>query len=192
MEEAVEPPAGKREVGGRWRPGLCLLAVAGALASAGGARADGSLLEALEAARTVAVGHLRAPEILDSHGRTGRFQVERALVGPAREDDALQVAWEERAPGRPPRFAAGERLLLGLGPLPADSIWRQRFPGRDAMAITGKGLAFLRQPLPASLAATPTGKSSGFPIPSPEASMICVIAPPGVIWKALWLIRQAT
>jgi hypothetical protein len=135
--------------------GLALHAAAAAGAApqraAGGAR----LVEALEAAATAAVGEVREVRRLDRHGFSGTLRVERALVGPMARGAVLRIAWEELAPSRAPRFAAGERVLVALEPLPGASIWLGRIPDGAVRAKTStpaqRGDAFLRNPSPATL-----------------------------------------
>jgi hypothetical protein len=90
------------------------------------------------------VGAVRA---LDRHGYAAPLALERILAGapPGAEAEPLAIAWEELAPSRPARFAAGERVLLALEPA-ADSIWRARLEGAQAWVVAGGGEAFARAP----------------------------------------------
>lgn len=96
------------------------------------------------------VGTIAEPAALDRSGWSAGLQVERELapgaIGAPATGQRLVITWEELAPARPPRFAAGDRVLLALVPLPDGSLWRQRFPRRDALAVGGDGHAFLRAP----------------------------------------------
>jgi hypothetical protein len=134
--------------------GLALLAASAALANTAKPRAaPGALLVPAERALHVVVGELAAPRALDGEGWSADLVIERALVGGAQRGAKLRVAWEELAPSRSVRFAAGERVLLALETLPNGSLWMARFPKRDALAISGRGDAFARAPSAATVAA---------------------------------------
>lgn len=103
-------------------------------------------MRATEAGPQLVVGVVMDPRPLDDHGWAARLQVEQALAGPATPGQSLPIGWEELARSRPPRFAAGGRILVALAPLPPSSLWHQRFPAGDALAVAGDGQAFLREP----------------------------------------------
>jgi hypothetical protein len=137
------------------RAGAAAAALAAALGQAVAAQAPRAaggvrLLEAAEQAPATLVGEIRAPEQLDRHGWTALLAVELSLSGPAAAGRELRIAWEELAESRAPRFAAGERVLLSLEPLPGASLWRERFPEaarrREVSAVAMAGDAFLRRP----------------------------------------------
>lgn len=133
------------------------VAVALVGASAAGAssgRAGGaSLVRPVGAGGATVVGTTRAPVQLDAHGWTARLEVERVLAGEEIEPAAvLRIGWEELVRGRPPRIAAGERVLVALEPLPAKSLWHRRFPDGDALVIADAGSALLHAPDATSLA----------------------------------------
>ena len=109
-------------------------------------------MRALEGNPQLVLGTIVDPRPLDGHGWTAQLQVERALTGPAQPAQSLQIGWEELARSRAPRFAAGGRVLVALGPLPSNSLWRQRFPAPGALAVASEGQAFLREPDAATLA----------------------------------------
>lgn len=93
------------------------------------------------------------PRPLDEHGWTARVQIEQVLVGSVQPGQSLEIGWEELARSRPPRFSAGGRALIALGPLPQSSLWRRRFPAGGALAVAGSGEAFLREPDTATVSA---------------------------------------
>jgi hypothetical protein len=119
------------------------------------ARAAGGapLLRAAEAAERVVLGRFEAPAAVDASGWIAWLRIERELAPsePAASGERIRVAWEELVPDRPPRFAAGERALVALEPLPGWSLWRRRIPDGNALGIAAAGQAFLRAPDPASL-----------------------------------------
>lgn len=115
------------------------------------------LLRAAEHAPRVALGTIEEPGAIDRSGWAAWLRVERELAAPAPTavgasgaapavTERVRIGWEEVAPDRPPRFAAGERVLVALEPLPGWSLWRQRFPKHDALAVAADGQAFLRGP----------------------------------------------
>lgn len=137
----------------------CALAVfvCAAAAHAQPARAPGGapVLRGAEDAKRVVAGRIDTAGPIDRHGWRATLVVERDLLAPASGGDAaaetLAIGWEELAEGRPARFAAGDRVLVALGPLPGQTIWRKRFPKRDGFAVVERGTAFLRDPDPATL-----------------------------------------
>jgi hypothetical protein len=132
-------------------PGASDAAPDGALPAAGSPR----LIGILERGPLALVGRIRAPESLDAHGFAAELEVERALVGEAAPGARVALVWEEPARARPPRFADGDRVLVGLEALPQQSIWAERIaePGRRArtLAVAERGDAFLREPSPGGL-----------------------------------------
>jgi HEAT repeats len=120
-------------------------------AAAGGAPAPAaggpSFLAAAEGAQHTLLGVVREPTRVDLHGWAATLGVERDLDGrPTTGNETVRIAWEELAPERPPRFGAGDAILVALEPLPLDSIWHERFPHGDALAVAGRGAAFLSAP----------------------------------------------
>jgi hypothetical protein len=109
-----------------------------------------ALVEALEAAPLAVVGTIEDRTALDARGWRASVAVESALVGEAPRGTKLVIAWEELATARPPRFGNGDRVLLALEPLEANSLWRQRFGEPRALlaarGIPQRGAAFLRSP----------------------------------------------
>lgn len=105
-----------------------------------------ALVPAVEGGARLALGVIRDPRSLDEHGWTARLELERALEEPSPSEPDLQIAWEELARSRTPRFAAGQRVVVALVPLPPGSLWRQRFPNGGALLVGGGGQAFLRDP----------------------------------------------
>jgi HEAT repeat protein len=112
-----------------------------------------SLLRGAETAQRTVVARVDSVDSVDAHGYRALLAVERDLAdatgGGAPE--TLTIGWEELAQGRPPRFAAGERVLVALEPLPGYSLWRKRFPDGKALAVAMQGLAFLRDPDPGTI-----------------------------------------
>jgi len=104
------------------------------------------LLAAAAGADTVVVGRVERPTQIDRLGWRAKLVVERSLRGIHAPGTALLIAWEELATSRPARFAAGERVVVALEPLPPGSLWTTRFPKRDALGIAARGEAFLRDP----------------------------------------------
>ena len=118
--------------------------------AAGSTPAAGSsaVVTALEQSPYALVAVLEAPRALDGEAYMALARVERTLMGLTHE--RVEVVWEERARSRPVRFAAGERVLLALEPLPGHSIWRQRIPDAQQRArslyVALDGAAFARAP----------------------------------------------
>ena len=126
------------------------LALAWSLPAAGAPPAAGSpgVIAALERAPWALVAVFEAPRPLDGEAYVALARVERTLMGQTRE--RVEVVWEERARQRPVRFAAGDRVLLALEPLPGHSVWRQRIPDAEQRArslyVALEGEAFARAP----------------------------------------------
>jgi hypothetical protein len=114
--------------------------------AAGGVR----LVEALETAPATVVGHVLAPRSLDRSGRAAKLRVETPIRGPLEAGTTVQIAWEELSPGRAPRFADGDRVLVSLERLPDASIWLARIPEpgerEKTLGVAMRGDAFLRDP----------------------------------------------
>jgi hypothetical protein len=130
-----------------------LLLVLAVFPARGGApRAAGGmhLLEAMESAPATVVAQFGEPARAGQSAYSARIRVERSLHGPLEAGDEARIAWEELASARAPRFAAGERVLLCLQPLPGASIWRERFPDvaerKGLLSVAARGKAFLRRP----------------------------------------------
>jgi hypothetical protein len=119
--------------------------------SAGGVR----LVEALETGPAAVVGVVAAPHAIDAHGHSAMLQVESSLAGPLPAGSSVQIAWEELAASRAPRFAEGERVLVALEPLPGASLWAKRFPDPKqrsrVFGVAMRGEAFLRAPASGSV-----------------------------------------
>lgn len=132
----------------------CALAVfvcaAGAHAQPARAPGGAPVLRGAEGAKRVVVGRIDSVGQIDRHGWRATLVVERDLLAPASGAEAaaetLAIGWEELAEGRPARFAAGDRVLVALEPLPGQTLWRKRFPKRDGFAVAERGTAFLRDP----------------------------------------------
>ena len=108
-----------------------------------------ALVQALEDAPLVLVGEVGSVSALGGSAYRTRLAVEQVLAG-SPPGGPVGLAWEERAPSRPPRFAAGDRVLVGLKPLAMSSGWRDRlapFEGRgDLLTIAADGQAWYPQP----------------------------------------------
>lgn len=121
-------------------------AAADAPSAAGGVR----LIEAAETAPATVVAVVVERHGLDARSYAARLEVEVSLRGPVAPGDEVQVAWEELAPSRVPRFAEGDVVLVSLEKLSGDSIWRQRLPDpalrSRALAVAMDGGAFLHRP----------------------------------------------
>jgi hypothetical protein len=152
-------------------------AVAAQTAPAGLPPAAGGrdLVEALEAAPLAVVGTIESQRSLDARGWRAQLVVETVLSGTAPPLPRLDIAWEELVAARPPRFAAGDHVLVALEPLAPGSLWRQRVPDladlARFLAIAQRSEAFLREPpagsvlllqhylaLPRELRASPAGQ----------------------------------
>lgn len=124
---------------------------------AGAVRAEGGedLIRAMESAPATVVAGVLETRQLDATSYAGRLRVESPLVGQVSPGAELQIAWEELAPSRSPRFARGERLLLVLERLAGTSIWLGRLPDpkirSQTLAPALRGNAFLRSPSPGSV-----------------------------------------
>jgi hypothetical protein len=114
--------------------------------AAGGA----PLLAASETALATVLGVVQAPTQVDRNGWQAQLRVER-VIGGALAETRPRIAWEELAPGRPPRFRDGSRVLVALVPLPGGTLWLKRFPDRQGYAVAARGTAFLRDPDAASV-----------------------------------------
>lgn len=116
-------------------------------------RASGgrALVAAVEGAQATLLGRVGEVRRLDVHGFAAPLAVERVLAGALAPDAVVTLAWEELAPSRPVRFAAGDRVVVALVPLPTGSLWTGRFPRRDALAVAARGEGFLVDPDPVTL-----------------------------------------
>lgn len=145
--------------GSRLGPALAglLLVLAVSPARGGAPRAAGGvhLLEAMESAPATVVAQVGEPARAGQSGYSADIRVEQSLRGPLEAGAGARIAWEELASARAPRFAAGERVLLCLEPLPGASIWRERFPDaaerKTLLSVAVRGRAFLRRPSLATL-----------------------------------------
>lgn len=137
-------------------PLLALLLVAALLspgstqAAAVPAAGGSAIVQTSLTAGVVAVGRVRNPSKIDTHGYRAEFYVENVLSGDVALGNTLVVAWEELAQKRPVRFENEDVVLLVLNPLPTQSIWRKRFKKSDGVVrvIAANGDAFLREPSP--------------------------------------------
>jgi hypothetical protein len=106
------------------------------------------VIAALEQAPHALVAVLEAPRALDDEAQLAVARVEQSLKG--QTHPRVEIVWEERARSRPVRFAAGDRVLLALEPLPGHSIWRQRVPDAlqraRSLYVALDGEAFAREP----------------------------------------------
>jgi hypothetical protein len=118
--------------------------------AAGGVR----LIEAMESSPATVVGSFESTRALDARSHAAILRVETAVAGEIEPGSRLSLAWEELAASRTPRFAAGDRVLVVLAPLPGASIWLTRLPRaaerQATMTVALAGKAFLRSPSPAS------------------------------------------
>jgi hypothetical protein len=121
-------------------------ALAGSAARAQPAPERSPLLRSAEQSTATVVGTLEEPRRLDAHGYAAVLVVERVLHGETAPETRQQIAWEEFSPNRPPRFAAGERILVALEPLPSSSLWKSRIPGGAALAVAAQGRAAWKAP----------------------------------------------
>ena len=114
---------------------------------AAGAR---GIVAALERSRASAVGRVEQVRALDVHGFAAALVVETPLTGGLERGQIVELAWEELARGRAPRFSENDRILVALERLPDASLWSQRFPEPGArervLAVAAEGDAFLRRP----------------------------------------------
>ncbi len=151
--------SGARLRGARPRGALLAALALGVALGAAAARGDvpageggsGLLLTTAETAPDTVLGTVGAVTRLDPHGFAAMLEVERVLVGGLAPGATPRIAWEEASSHRPPRFAAGQRLLVALEPLPGGSLWRSRFPQGDALAVGAHGRAALQDPDAASV-----------------------------------------
>jgi HEAT repeat protein len=114
-------------------------------------------LRALVAGNKIAVVRVERIARIDRHGYRAQVRVERAVHGTVAPGTSLEIAWEELAQGRAPRFARGEEVVVALGPLPDTSLWLNRFPPQlrtgQVLAVAASGEAFARSVDPRDLAA---------------------------------------
>lgn len=118
------------------------------------ARGGDALFEHMEASPAVVIATVEERSALDSRSFLAVVRVESQLAnaaGPAAKPaKRVQIAWEELARQRPPRFTEGDRLVLALAPLGSASIWKARIPDPDAraqtFAVADAGRAFVRSP----------------------------------------------
>ncbi len=134
--------------------GAFLLAALGAVgacqreaAPAVRARGDaGLLLSTLPAATALVEARVERVARIDRHGYRASARVQRSLKGPFEPGTPLEIAWEELAVERAPRFASGETVVVALTPLPTTSLWFHRFPpqlrSERTLAVAGGGDAF--------------------------------------------------
>jgi hypothetical protein len=170
--------------------GLAALPARAAEPAAGGA----ALMRAVETARATVVGVVREPAPIDRHGWAARLEIERVLAGALEPGATVRIAWEELARGRPPRFAADDRVLVALDPRPGGSLWRERFPKQELLAVGAEGNGFLRAPDAATIARVgaylhvPEAEREG---PTGVAALVhlAVDAAPRVAWGAIGRLR---
>jgi hypothetical protein len=122
------------------------------------------LLAAGGEARAVVLGMVRTGARVDKTAYMAVLSVDSVLAGRAGENDQ-PIAWEELARDRPPRLSPGDRVLVALAELPADSLWQKRFPGdTKPLVIAARGEAYLVNPDEASVA----GVAAYLAIPAPQ------------------------
>lgn len=139
---------------------LCVLPTASCRQSAAPTRpraAGGELLPAAAEATATVVGSVGHVARIDRHAYRAPLLVEESLAGDFGKDVALEMAWEELAAEREPRFRTGDRILVALVPLPSGSLWMNRFPPplrKDSLlSVAAGGEAFLRAADAATVAA---------------------------------------
>jgi len=93
-------------------------------------------------------GIIQSSRKLDATGWTAELAVDRKLLGDVQVGTTVQIAWEELAASRQVRFDDGERVLVVLEPLPAQSLWARRFADaqKRVYVVARNGEAFLRSP----------------------------------------------
>lgn len=126
---------------------LVLLACSEKVPEGPRARGDiGLLLRSAAKASAIALVEIERVARIDRHAYRARARVERALSGPFRSGTQLDIAWEELALGRSPRFARGQRVLVAFAPLPTTTLWFNRFPPQlrnaHTLAVAASGEAF--------------------------------------------------
>lgn len=109
-----------------------------------------ALLAAAETAVAVVAAAVVEVRQLDATGYVADLDIERTLSG---EHLARRtVAWEEASPARPPRWTAGDRIVVALEDAPDNSLWRRRrTAGAGAWIIAAAGYAYVRAPNVAAL-----------------------------------------
>ncbi len=154
----MERPASRLRI--RSRGSALALALIGLLLAAPASPApprasDGTrLLEAAETSGSAVVGRVGAPRALDGSGWLAPLRIETVLLGPT-VGESIELAWEELAASRAPRFREAERVLVVLAPVPSGSLWSKRV-GSPALrqrtrVVADRSRAFVREP---SLGAT--------------------------------------
>lgn len=107
-----------------------------------------ALLGAVSSARVYACGQVGRVARIDRAGYRAQLVVTHVVSGPLRAPEHLEIAWEELASHRPPRFSKGDQVLVALSPLPGTTLWLQRFPPqlRDGktFVVAAEGTAFMR------------------------------------------------
>jgi hypothetical protein len=109
-----------------------------------------ALLSATGVAEATVLGRVDRVAQIDRQGYKALLSVERSLAGPFTAGTQLDIAWEELSPERPSRFAAGDRVLAVVEPLPTGSMWNNRFPtplrNDRVVVLAGNYDAFLLDP----------------------------------------------
>ncbi|GBD27231.1 hypothetical protein HRbin30_02576 [bacterium HR30] len=109
-----------------------------------------AVLAAVSVAQAYVCGQVGRIARIDRTGYRAEFLVQQVLSGMLGSGERLEIAWEELATQRAPRFAKGETVLVALSALPATALWLHRFPPqlRDGktFAVAAQGDAFLREP----------------------------------------------
>lgn len=100
------------------------------------------------AGQAIAIALIEVEQVarIDRNGYRARARVEHALSGPFAPGARIEIAWEELAMARSPRFRRGERVLVALAPLPTTTLWFNRFPPQlrtsHTLAVAASGEAF--------------------------------------------------
>ncbi|MCX8072551.1 MAG: HEAT repeat domain-containing protein [Candidatus Binatia bacterium] len=114
-----------------------------------------ALLGAVSVASGYAVVRIERVARIDRVGYRAVVTVEESLSGPLARGERVEIAWEELASRRPPRFSRNDQVLLALAPLSSTSLWLHRFPpqvrSKKIFSVAANGDAFVRSPGPASL-----------------------------------------
>ncbi len=109
-----------------------------------------ALIAAVSVAPVYVCGTVGRVARIDRTGYRAELVVQQVFFGFVKPEERLEIAWEELATQRAPRFAKGDRLLVALSPLPATTLWLHRFPPQlrndKTFAVAAQGDAFLREP----------------------------------------------
>jgi hypothetical protein len=107
-----------------------------------------ALLGAVSVAEAYVFGEIGRVARIDRTGYRAHLAVRAVISGAVRAGDQIEIAWEELATQRAPRFAKGDVVVLALAPLPSSTLWLHRFPpqlrNNKVFLVAANGDAFLR------------------------------------------------